>query len=68
MARSSQFTTNLDDLLFWLQARDPGMTFFGGAHCFSPFENATFLKKLLIKPLKLGGARAPVPHWFRRAC
>ena len=63
-----QFTTNLDDLLFWLQARDPGMPFFGGAHCFFPFENASFLRKLLIKPLKLGVAIAPQFHLFWGPC
>ena len=39
--------------------------FLGGAHCFFLFENATFLKKLLSKPLKIGGALAPRPHLFR---
>ena len=42
-------------------SRDLGMTILGGAHCLSAFENATFLKELLNKSLKLGGAHAPVP-------
>ena len=46
----------------------PECLFLGGAHCFSPFENANFLKQLLSKPLKLGGARAPRPHLFRHPC
>ena len=40
--------------------------FLGEAHSFFPFKKATFLKKLLSKPPKLGEARASVPHRFRR--
>ena len=38
-----------------------------GPHSFSPFESAIYQNNLLNNPLKLDGARAVVPHWFRGA-
>ena len=56
-----------DIIMNWYDKGLRNDSILGGAHYFSPVESATFFKKLLNKPLKLGGARAPVPHWFRGA-
>ena len=54
-----------DIIMNWYDKGLRNDSILGGAHYFSPVESATFFKKLLNKPLKLGGARAPpVPRYL----